>query len=160
MNAYRLEHYYANKQQYYDRNNKTAAVLTYRIQRMRAEGICVDCGITYPDEPWMMEFDHLEGHEKISNVGLMKRCGSWKKIEAEVAKCDLLCLVCHRRRTANRGGWAVLGDPEMSAVEPSHGCNYHYSRGCRCDACVQWRRDYRAKLVDTRGFLLEGTAPW
>lgn len=65
---------------------------------------CTDCG--EPD-PVVLDFDHLPGFEKrfaISRaVGASTR--SWKSILAEIAKCEVVCANCHRRRTAARGGF-------------------------------------------------------
>lgn len=57
---------------------------------------CVDCG--EPD-PVVLDFDHQR--DKIANVSLMvlkKR--PWPVILAEIAKCEVVCANCHRRRTA------------------------------------------------------------
>lgn len=59
---------------------------------------CVDCGET---EPLLLEFDHLR--DKEHNLGDMVRCGySWNRILAEIAKCEVVCVVCHRYRTRER----------------------------------------------------------
>lgn len=50
-----------------------------------------------------MEFDHLG--DKLGDMGNMVRRASRRVIEAEIAKCELVCVVCHRRRTAKRAGW-------------------------------------------------------
>lgn len=49
------------------------------------------------------EFDHLPGHQKISNVAYMVDRGfSEVEIDREVAKCDLVCRPCHHMRTRMR----------------------------------------------------------
>ncbi|HTJ59658.1 MAG TPA: hypothetical protein VL333_00550 [Candidatus Saccharimonadales bacterium] len=56
------------------------------------------CGGTFP-EP-LFEFHHLDARTKefaISHDGITRR---WKKIEAELAKCVLLCANCHRETHA------------------------------------------------------------
>ena len=62
---------------------------------------CVDCG---EGDPLVLEFDHL-GNKKFNIArGLSNR--SWQAVLDEIAKCDVVCANCHRRRTARRGRWA------------------------------------------------------
>lgn len=58
---------------------------------------CVDCG---ERDPVVLEFDHVRG-EKVDNISRML-CStrSLKVIQEEIAKCDVRCANCHRRRTA------------------------------------------------------------
>lgn len=104
MKKYRIEHYRANKEQYQNRNNKTYARLRDMVLDLKA-GPCVDCGVRYPGEPWLLEFDHLDASLKVNSISYFVANGSQKRLEGELAKCDLVCVVCHRRRTAQRGGW-------------------------------------------------------
>jgi hypothetical protein len=61
---------------------------------------CKDCGRTFP--PVCMEFDHI-GEDKIHSVsGMVARHWSKEDILKEVAKCDLVCVLCHRLRTFSR----------------------------------------------------------
>jgi hypothetical protein len=59
---------------------------------------CVDCGET---DPVVLEFDHLR--DKLGNISAMYG-HAWRSILAEIAKCDVVCANCHRRRTARRVG--------------------------------------------------------
>jgi hypothetical protein len=52
-----------------------------------------------------MEFDHLDGEEKSKEVSQMVGGGSLRKVKEEILKCELVCVLCHRRRTAKRAGW-------------------------------------------------------
>jgi hypothetical protein len=59
---------------------------------------CVDCGET---DIVVLEFDHLR--DKKANVSLLVATGfEWRRILEEIAKCDVVCANCHRRRTARR----------------------------------------------------------
>lgn len=65
---------------------------------------CVDCG---EKDIVVLEFDHREPTSKEYNVGtLIHDCGtSLEKLQREVAKCDVRCANCHRRRTAKQYKW-------------------------------------------------------
>ena len=82
-----------------------------RSDRIRAEHMeqlylyllahpCVDCGET---DPVVLEFDHLR--DKVEEVStLIHQALSWKRIQAEIDKCEVVCACCHRRRTHWRAG--------------------------------------------------------
>jgi hypothetical protein len=61
-----------------------------------------DCG---EGDPVVLDFDHVRG-EKLFSVskGLTDR--SFDTLVAEMAKCEVVCANCHRRRTARRAGFA------------------------------------------------------
>lgn len=62
---------------------------------------CADCGVKYPT--WIMDFDHRNPAEKLANVSSLRASGgSEKRIQEEIAKCDLVCANCHRKRTHDR----------------------------------------------------------
>jgi hypothetical protein len=66
------------------------------IRELLADKLCADCSISAPD---IFEFDHRHG-DKRDSVGRMISQGlSLSTIEAEIAKCDILCPNCHRIRT-------------------------------------------------------------
>jgi len=67
---------------------------------------CVDCG---ESDPVVLEFDHRNPSEKSFCIG-QGVAQTWRQevIEAEIAKCDVRCANCHRRRTARQraaGEW-------------------------------------------------------
>lgn len=57
---------------------------------------CEICDIQY--EFWQMEFDHLDHENKTYEVGHLL-LSSQKKLENEIKKCQILCSLCHRRKT-------------------------------------------------------------
>ena len=111
MKLYRREHYYKNKQPYLDRAKKNNLIYFAKIQRWIADYKddvgCELCGVKYPGEPWLLEFDHKDGTNKINSVSRLAR-GSLKRVKEEMEKCELLCVVCHRRRTAKQFGWGPV----------------------------------------------------
>lgn len=73
---------------------------------------CADCGRSYP--PHVMDFDHLPGEEKVNTVSYLAGHGyAIKTVEAEIAKCEVVCSNCHRERTYIRQ-W---GSTEISIAE-------------------------------------------
>jgi len=58
---------------------------------------CTDCGRVF--FPWQMDFDHRPGTEKLNEVSTLLGEAPWSVIEAEIAKCDVVCACCHRHRT-------------------------------------------------------------
>lgn len=61
---------------------------------------CADCGVEYPY--YVMDFDHREGEIKQYNVNKMPGRHGLPAILREIAKCDVVCSNCHRRRTWTR----------------------------------------------------------
>jgi hypothetical protein len=62
---------------------------------------CVDCGEA---DPVVLEFDHLD--EKTASISnLISQTATRKAVDAEIARCEVVCTNCHRRRTALRAGW-------------------------------------------------------
>lgn len=59
---------------------------------------CKDCGKSFA--PFAMDFDHRDPGKKCFDISQALRNNySIKKVKEEVAKCDVVCAVCHRYRT-------------------------------------------------------------
>ena len=83
-------------------NGKIRANARRFISNHYASNPCVDCG---ESDPVVLELDHVRG-EKVTNVSAMVAgCRSIKAIATEIAKCDVVCVNCHRKRTARSQGW-------------------------------------------------------
>jgi transposase-like protein len=66
-----------------------------------SERSCVDCG---EKDPVVLEFDHIG--EKVAAVSaLVAEAASFTAVDAEIARCEVVCANCHRRRTGRRAGW-------------------------------------------------------
>lgn len=59
---------------------------------------CVGCG---EEDIVVLELDHLR--DKRGNVSVLITSSEVWRIQEEIAKCDVVCCNCHRRRTAARG---------------------------------------------------------
>lgn len=74
-----------------------------RYLEILKKSACKDCGNS---DFRVLDFDHLPGCVKRFNiaraVGASTR--SWKAIEDEIAKCEVVCSNCHRIRTLERMG--------------------------------------------------------
>jgi hypothetical protein len=62
----------------------------------------MDCGWNDPDLPEALEFDHRDPAMKSFGIAREAAKRSWQEIEAEITKCDVVCAICHRRRTKVR----------------------------------------------------------
>lgn len=104
MKAYRIEYYNRNKPSHIERNKKSEARLREYVLEIK-RGNCLDCSVSFPEEPWLMEFDHRDPYEKSGSIGKFIKNGSMRLLQEELDKCDLVCVICHRRRTARAFGW-------------------------------------------------------
>ena len=78
--------------------------------RYLREHPCVDCGEA---DPIVLDFDHRDREHKVDSVMKLVLSGyGWETILAEIAKCDVRCANCHRRRTAVQLGWFKLNGEE------------------------------------------------
>jgi len=79
--------------------SKQKAYLSRYIQELKSKTPCMDCKINYPY--YVMDFDHVRGR-KHKNVMELIPTLSKKKIDEEIAKCEIVCSNCHRIRTHQR----------------------------------------------------------
>lgn len=84
------------------RSNERLAERVQWIQNIKSNTPCVDCGRIYP--PYCMDYDHVpERGLKIKSVSRMVLNSAPKnRILDEIKKCDLVCVLCHNKRTYDR----------------------------------------------------------
>ncbi len=103
--VYKQAHYAKNRRRYIEAaRERREATLAERVEFLVAylrEHPCVDCG---EGDPVVLEFDHLR--DKAFGIGKGFRDRNWQSVLDEMAKCEVVCANCHRRRTAKRGGFA------------------------------------------------------
>jgi hypothetical protein len=81
------------------RSDAMTAELRRQVRTYLLAHPCVDCGESDPD---VLDFDHLR--DKRANIStLVQYAISIRTLRDEIAKCEVRCANCHRRRTA-RGG--------------------------------------------------------
>lgn len=64
------------------------------IKNYLSKNPCIDCG---EKDPLVLEFDHVRGRKK-GGISDLKRYSS-KILLKEIAKCEVRCANCHRRKT-------------------------------------------------------------
>lgn len=85
MYAYRTAYYYKNRQ---------------RLMEYLSKYHCIDCG---EKDIIVLEFDHREGVDKKICISVaVGRGWKWESILVEIAKCDVCCANCHKKRTNRR----------------------------------------------------------
>lgn len=89
--------------------NKKRAARVQWFQEMKSNIPCHDCEKIY--EPYCMDYDHdLEKGHKIKGLSRMILDNTpINIIIEEIKKCDLVCLLCHNKRTFDRIN-KLLGD--------------------------------------------------
>jgi hypothetical protein len=119
------------------RRKRVAAARRF-IAAFLAEHPCVDCGEA---DPRVLDFDHVG--EKAALVSALAAWGAPpRRMEAEIAECEVRCANCHRRVTARRAGWTRLAgdvdDPRRRFAAPVRR-NLNYVHGLlakgRCVDC-------------------------
>ena len=84
-----------------ERSRNATVILKGLVRAYLLEHPCVDCGET---DPTVLDFDHLR--DKRANISYLVGAGlSWTAVQEEIAKCQVRCANCHRRRTAVTAGY-------------------------------------------------------
>lgn len=95
---YQKEYYKNNTENYLAKNGLHREKLSKIIEKTKSVP-CKDCGQTFPS--YCMDFDHLK--DKKFCIAQAPHLGiSFRKLYEEIKKCDIVCAVCHRKRTHNR----------------------------------------------------------
>ena len=105
------------------RKRSLARAKRLRLDWVAANGPCCICGSIV-----RLEIDHIDRATKVSTSVF-----SWTPVkrDAELAKCQVLCRICHREKT-NREVWGVR----------QHGQVRMYEAGCRCLECRTAKSTY------------------
>jgi len=98
-----MENYRNNREVYYSRNKRCKEKRRIALLRYLMDHPCVDCGET---DPVLLDFDHRDRKEKAGNISEMHHHGTaWESITTEIKKCEVRCVKCHRKKTAQENGW-------------------------------------------------------
>jgi hypothetical protein len=97
---YHRQRYEQDKRAYVARNREYRNRLKAIIRAAKAKP-CADCGKRYPS--YVMDFDHRPGERKVGTLTALASRGLCEEnIRLEIAKCDVVCANCHRKRTHRR----------------------------------------------------------
>lgn len=99
--AYSRTHYKKYRQRYLDRAAAQRAELIAWVRNLKKSTPCADCKLHFPY--YVMDFDHLDGDEKAFGIAIaIQHSYSWRRLRAEIEKCEIVCANCHRIRTFQR----------------------------------------------------------
>jgi hypothetical protein len=105
QNEYVRRHYQAHRSAYIEkartRNAEQSRINAEFLIEYLSSHPCVDCG---ESDIVVLEFDHQR--DKLMAISQLSREGySLERLKQEIAKCEVVCANCHRRRTAKQFGW-------------------------------------------------------
>jgi 5-methylcytosine-specific restriction endonuclease McrA len=109
-----------------------------RYERRRAMfieelgGVCVECGLS--DN---LEFDHINPETKSFNVAKKMANGAEAVLREEIAKCQLLCQSCHKKKS-------------IAGKEVGHGEGLTGKKNCRCDLCKPLKNEHSRITMQKR----------
>jgi hypothetical protein len=107
----------------YARNRSAVAIFNTEQRKLKMAILdevksnpCTDCGQKF--EPFIMDLDHVpgRGHKKADVSRMVHGSYTVASLKEEIAKCDVVCSNCHRRRTASRG-WTRAHARRQAAME-------------------------------------------
>jgi 5-methylcytosine-specific restriction endonuclease McrA len=96
-------------------------------------GICVNCGTSNN-----LQFDHINPNDVIYRISEILT-HKIEKLLAELEKCQLLCIECHRNKT-NR--------IDRIHADQTHGTLSSY-KWCKCEECRKAKNDYMREYLKT-----------
>lgn len=98
---YVKEHYQKNKKYYVDKAKKRNIEFKKKeiefLGKYLQSHHCIDCG---ENDILVLEFDHKNRADKTEDISIMlRRRLAFKTLVEEIAKCEVRCANCHRRKT-------------------------------------------------------------
>lgn len=97
--------YYANKEHHVRNVMKHTRVSRQKLKDYvndyLSRNACVVCG---ENDPVVLEFDHVHGKDS-AVANLIRLNVPLSRLQEEIEKCQVLCVNCHKRKTARERGW-------------------------------------------------------
>ena len=135
--AYRKSHYLRNRPKYVarevERNRRRRAENRRLLRAYLRSHPCVDCG---ESDIVTLQFDHRDRATKRQDVALLVIGKPWSVVSTEIAKCDVRCANCHRRRTASQLRWHRSDFGRRSQAEAGATAEAGFRR---CTGCGETR---------------------
>ena len=94
--VYGRTHYHKYRNSILESNKRFRRERRQWIYEIKEENPCEDCGKYFPH--YQMEFDHVLG----KNRNVSSYMGSMPQLLAEFMLCELVCVMCHSKRTWER----------------------------------------------------------
>ena len=117
------EHYQHNRESYLIRNRarkrSQSPKRSFRLEYLSTHP-CVDCGEA---DPVLLDFDHRAGETKVDAVARLLWNRQWAAVAAEIEKCDVRCVRCHRVLAAC-GSRFLSGCSRVPVGEFDQECRY------------------------------------
>ena len=92
-----------NKEKIRQKDQRRADNLKEAVYNYLLTHPCKECG---ESEPLFLEFDHINPEDKIATIAnLVSNKKSLNTILNEITKCQVLCVKCHRLKSAKEGNY-------------------------------------------------------
>jgi len=91
--AYNLAYYKKHRQESIDRANRRRDEIRSKIIAYKRSHPC-KCGESHPAA---LDFHHANGNKEFTVSRAYSDCYSWKRIEKEISKCEMICRNCHAK---------------------------------------------------------------
>lgn len=94
MSKYSKAYYRKDRSKRVKANRENRAIRRKYLFEYKSNHPCVLCNF---DDPRCLDFHHRESEDKDTELSTaVARCWSFDRINAEIAKCDVVCSNCHR----------------------------------------------------------------
>ncbi len=88
---------YKYREDLYEAQKKHRVKVREKLFEYLSTKKCFDCG---EGDPIVLEFDHAKPKNKFKSVSkMLSGHWSWLSLTKEIAKCEIRCANCHRRKT-------------------------------------------------------------
>ncbi len=92
----RKAYYIKNKNKVLQKNYERRKHLANEVDKLKTKH-CKDCGKIY--EVYCMDFDHINSDKIMAISKMVHETFSLENIKKEIAKTELVCILCHKTRT-------------------------------------------------------------
>lgn len=88
---------YKDRKDLYEAQKRHRVKVRAKLLEHLSGKACKDCG---ERDPVVLDFDHRNSEDKFKGIAkMLSGHYSWLSVLKEIAKCDIRCANCHRRKT-------------------------------------------------------------